>query len=49
MADAASLKIIGFLLASVTAAVILVAGTLVTESMAQGPNGLPATYSWTAE
>ena len=34
MADAASLKFIGFLLASVTAAVMLMAVTLVSGSMA---------------
>jgi hypothetical protein len=50
MADAASLKLIGYLLGSVTAAVMLVAVTLVSGSMASSPglDHAPYGYSDTA-
>jgi hypothetical protein len=47
MADAESLKIIGILLGSVTAAVMMVAVTLVSASMASthGPDMQPSSYA----
>lgn len=47
MADAASLKLIGILLGSVTAAVMMVAVTLVSASMASthGPDMQPSSYA----